>query len=139
MSPKTLQFLIPAVLIFHGIGHFVGVIPAAGWFSNQNWHARSWLLTNAVGDIPTRVISIVLWVLLGIGFILVGAGAWGWPAMQPSWRSLAVPLAVVSLLAVIVFWNAFPAIHNKLGALGVNIAVLVGLLYANWPSTDLIP
>jgi hypothetical protein len=139
MSPKSMQILVPLVLIVHGIGHTMGIFPAVGLFSNEKWHARSWLLTDAIGDMPTRVISIVLWAVLAIGFILAGAGAFGWSATQPSWRTLTVVLSIILLAAVVVFWNSFAAIHNKLGAIAVNIAALVCILALNWPPTDLIP
>jgi hypothetical protein len=139
MSPKAIQLIVPLVLIIHGIGHFMGIVPAAGLFSNPNWHARSWLLTDLIVDQPTRAISITLWLVLGIGFILAGAGAFGWEVTQGSWRTITLVLSVLSLIAIILFWNSFAAIHNKLGAILVNIAALVCILGLNWPSTDIIP
>jgi len=48
---------------------------------------------------------------------------------------LAVVSAVVSLVAVALFWNALVALFpNRVGALGVDIAVLVCLLLLNWPT-----
>ena len=139
MSPKAIQIIVPLVLIFHGIGHFMGIVPATGLFINQNWHSRSWLLTDLIGDQPTRVISILLWLVLGIGFILAGAGAFGLNITQGSWRTITVVLSILSLIALALFWNSFAAIHNKLGAILVNIAALVCILGLNWPSTEIIP
>ena len=52
-----------------------------------------------------------------------------------SWRTLAVVSAVVSLVAIALFWNAFVSlIPNKLGAFAVDVATLVCLLGLNWPS-----
>jgi hypothetical protein len=51
------------------------------------------------------------------------------------WRTLAIVSAVVSLVALALFWNAFIYLFpHKVGAIAVNVAVLVGLLWANWPS-----
>ncbi len=51
------------------------------------------------------------------------------------WRTLAVAAAVVSLVAIALFWNAFVSfIPNKLGAIVVDVATLVCLLVLNWPT-----
>ena len=143
MSGSTLRIAIAGVLFFHGVGHLMGVIPALGLIKMggsspsvlRNWSSRSWLLTNLLGD---GVASVVCGVLFAAGFVgIVGAGfgLLGWLVPHPWWRTLAIVSAVVSLLAVALFWNAlmlfFP---HKVGALGVDAAILVGLLVANWPT-----
>jgi hypothetical protein len=59
----------------------------------------------------------------------------GWLVPHEWWRMLAIVSAVVSLIALVLFWNAFIYLFpHKVGAIAVNVAVLVGLLWANWPS-----
>ncbi|MGD8398217.1 MAG: hypothetical protein PVG11_05120, partial [Anaerolineae bacterium] len=51
------------------------------------------------------------------------------------WRTLAVASSVISLVALLLYWDAliflFP---HKVGALAVNVATLVCLLVLSWPS-----
>ena len=140
MSPKVLQIAVPLVLIFHGIGHIMGVLTAAKVFSTETWHSRSWLLTGPLGDPTARMIALVLWVITVIGFIAAGAGAFGWSVTAGSWRTITVVMAVVSLIALALYWNAFASLFpNKIGSIVVNITALVGILAMNWPSTAIIP
>ena len=70
-----------------------------------------------------------------IGFAGAGLALFGWLVPPDSWRALAVTASVISLIAIALYWNAlilfFP---HKVGAIGVSVAVLVSLLWVNWPS-----
>ncbi|MEZ4667981.1 MAG: hypothetical protein R3E39_08705 [Anaerolineae bacterium] len=75
-----------------------------------------------IGEDPSRIIALVLWVGLTLGFLLVTAGAFGWQ----------------SLVGGIVYWNSFAFIFNKIGMIAVNIVIIYGVLVANWPSKDVL-
>ena len=140
MSPQLLRTIISLALIVHGIGHIMGILPAIGVASTESWHYRSWLLTNAIGDSASKILGIVIWTVATIGFIAAGAGALGWSATAGYWRAITVICSIVSLVGLFLFWNAFVMLFpNKIGAIAVNVVALVGILFANWPSTDIIP
>jgi hypothetical protein len=44
MSVTTLRAIIAAVLFIHGVGHFMGVMPALRLVEITGWNSRSWLL-----------------------------------------------------------------------------------------------
>ena len=45
----------------------------------------------------------------------------------------------MSLVTLTLFWNAFPALlPNKIGAIAVNVAVMVGVLIADWPTEEML-
>ncbi len=144
MSDTTLRTLITLALLFHGAAHLVGVVPALGLFNvgkpsspnwAKNWSSRSWLLTDLLGDSAARAISIILF--LAAMALTVGAalGLAEWGAPHDSWRALAIVAAVVSLVAIGLYWNAFMRLFpQKIGCIGIDVAVLVCLLLANWPS-----
>ena len=135
MSPTTLRLIIGLVLLVHGIGHVMAFLPALNITSTNKWHHRSWLLTPVIGDTASRVISIILYGAAFIGFIAAALGLFGWLVPHDLWRSLAVVSAVISLIALALFWNSFASLFpNKIGAIAVNIAVLVCLLWLNWPT-----
>lgn len=142
MSPAILRIIIAGVLAFHGVGHAMGIIPAlkSRFFESQtgawaqNWSSHSWLLSPLLGDTASRIISVVLFLVPLIGFVGAALGLMGWLVPHESWRTLAVVSAVISLVALSLFWNAFIYLFpHKVGAIAVNVAVLVGLLWANRP------
>jgi len=139
MSPRVIQIAVPIVLILHGVGHVMGVLTATGAVGTDAWHSRSWLLTDLLGDSTARMIASVLWIVTVVGFIAAGAGAFGWSATAGSWRTIAVVMAVVSLVTLALYWNAFASLFpNKIGSIAVNLAVLYGVLIAHWPAADII-
>jgi hypothetical protein len=92
-------------------------------------------LTPLLGEGPARVLSIALFLIPLVGFLAVGAGILGWIDARAWWRTVAIVSAVISLITMLLYWNAFVLFFpNKVGALAVNVAVLVGLLVANWPA-----
>ncbi|MBN1122426.1 MAG: hypothetical protein JXJ17_15225 [Anaerolineae bacterium] len=140
MSTKAIQIIVPLVIILHGVGHVMGILTAANIVHTDTWNSRSWLLTNTLGDTPARMIALVLWIVTVVGFIAAGAGAFGWPPTAGNWRTITVVMAIISLVTLAVYWNAFAVlIPNKIGSIVVNLAVLYGVFIASWPSVDVIP
>ncbi|MFN2226835.1 MAG: hypothetical protein ACK2UY_11015 [Anaerolineae bacterium] len=143
MSATVLRAIVALVFAFHGVGHAMGIIPALGvaggkgagrdWL--RNWSSRSWLLTDLLGDPVSRVVCVALYGLALVGFVGAALGLLGWGIPHAWWRTLATVSAVISLLALALFWNAliflFP---HKVGALAINVATLVCLLALNWPA-----
>jgi hypothetical protein len=135
MSSTTLRIIIVLVLFVHGIGHVMGILPMLGLSTIETWNARSWLLTDLLGDTITRVIGFMLFAAALIGFLGATLGLMNWLVPHKWWQTLATISAVISLVAIALFWNAFVTFFpNKLGAIAVNAAVLIGLLVADWPT-----
>ena len=139
MSGVTLRALVAVVLFIHGIGHFMGIMPALQLVKVEGWNSRSWLLTPILGETISRILSIILFLLALIGFIASSLALLGWLVPHDWWRTLAVVTAVISIVTIVLFWNAFVAFFpNKIGALGVDIATLVCLLLVNWPTEAML-
>ena len=135
MSPTVLRMIIALVLFVHGIGHVMAFFPALGISSTETWHARSWLLTSVIGESASKVILVILFGAALLGFVGAALALMGWLVPHDVWRTLSIVSAVISLIAIVLYWNAFVALFpNKIGALAVDIAVLVCLLFLNWPS-----
>ncbi|MFN2198408.1 MAG: hypothetical protein ACK2UW_19970 [Anaerolineales bacterium] len=125
MSTTTIRILAGLVLIIHGIGHVMALLPAFNIASTEGWHYRSWLLTGILGESFSRVLVVILFGIPMIGFIAAGMGLLGWLVPQSAWQPLALGSAVLSLVALALFWNAFVMfIPNKVGAIAVNLATL---------------
>ena len=70
-----------------------------------------------------------------MGFVGAALGLMNWLITHDIWRTLAVVSAVISLLAIFLFWNSIYSLFpNKVGAIGVDVAVLVCQFWLNWPS-----
>jgi hypothetical protein len=139
MSGSTLRIIIAGVLLIHGVGHFMGVIPGLRLVKVKGWTSHSWLLTSLLGETASRLVSIVLFLAALVGFVGSGLGLLGWVVPHEAWRTWAIISAVISLVAIALFWNAFVSfIPNKVGAIGVNVATLICLLWANWPPEAVI-
>lgn len=79
----------------------------------------------------------MLWVAAMIGFVGAGLGLLGTVVPKELWRSLAVIAAVISLVALALFPNAFPALLNKMGAIIIDVAVLATLC-VHWPMAEIV-
>lgn len=125
MSTNTARILIAGALLVHGVGHILGF-----WMP-----ARSWLMPSA-GEPLMRNLSSILWVLAAAGFILSCLSFLGVVVPADWWRILAVAFALVSLLGLALFWGTWPA-FNTIGALAMNVAILVTQLWLRWPPVDM--
>lgn len=125
MSTNTIRILIAGALLGHGVGHTLGLFMPV----------RSWLMPNA-GEPVLRTVSRILWVLATAGFIISGLGFLGIVVPANWWRPFAVVFALVSLLGLGLFLGTWPA-FNTIGALAMNVAVLVTQLWLRWPPIDM--
>ena len=132
------QIVFGVVLIAHGIGHTLGVIPL---FLNvqESWNTRSWLLSGRMDGGVVTAIAVVLWLACAFGFVLAGLGVLDLIVPTSWWRPLAVGFSALSLVTLGLFWQGFPVlIPNKVGAIAVNIVLIVGIVFASWPTEEMV-
>ncbi len=134
MSPTSMRNVIGIIIFVHGIGHFQGVMSSLGLFNNDVWNPKSWLFDKLLGDRNSRYLALVLWGLSVLGFMAAGFAFLGIGIPHETWRTLMIMAAIPSSLGIIFYWNSLSRILNKLGAIGVNAWILIGLLLMNWPS-----
>ncbi len=127
MSAQTWLVTIVIVLLAHGIGHTMGLFPAFGWAQSASWTAESWLLTPIVGKQAAAWVAIAIWLAGFLSFAAFALGTAGILVPQAWYRPLGIFAAVISLLGLALFWNAFPQLFNKVGCIGVDAAVLYAL------------
>ena len=134
------RWVVGIVLLAHGIGHVLGLIPLFAQDSVKGWDLHSWMLTDAVGESVSKAIGAALFAAGTIIFVLAGLAVLGWGVPIEWWKPLAVAGATVSTLAVVLFWNAFPAlVPNKIGALAVNVVILGNWINVwAWPTDEML-
>jgi len=135
-----LKTLIAIFLIAHGLVH-AGLAAApnpnepdtkpGAFFTSIN---RSWLPPKLEIDaVIVQWIGIILVAFATLGFVLAGLGIFGVTGLNEIWRTVAVVSAGVSLLLLVLFWHPWLIV----GVL-IDISILIALLWAKWPSVDLI-
>ncbi len=134
MSPEILRIVVAVVLIAHGIGHVLFLGPALRIASWAEQSGGSWLLSSTAGDGVAHAVGALVWAAATVLFVASGTGLL---LSQEWWRPLAVVGAVVSLIGIFVFWDGILT-ASAVPALIVDVAVLVGLLVAHWPSVEAV-
>jgi hypothetical protein len=142
MSDQVVKLIVGAALLLHGLGHG-GALGALIWIDRRpgtdtgGWQAaRSWAFPALASTTATTVAS-VFWVLAMIGFVAAAMALWGFLLPADVWRPVAVVSAIVSLLGIALFIGTWPP-FNTVAALGMNVAVLVALLWLHWPSQAML-
>ena len=134
MTPKTLRTIIAVFLFVHGIGHGQGIVASLGLLNSETWNVRSWLFDNLIGEKASRMLAMVLFIICVLGFLATAFSFLGIGIPHYAWRTMAIIFAIPSVLSLIAYWNAFAMFFNKVGAIGVNGWILIGLLLLKWPS-----
>jgi hypothetical protein len=95
-----IRMLLGALLVADGLVHLRWLAPNddPAWPFRLN---RSWLLSEAT----RKPVAVALVALIVAGFTLLGLAVWGVPGLTAIWPGLAVGAAVVSLTALVLFWD----------------------------------
>lgn len=135
-----MKFIVALFLIAHGLVH-AGLAAApnpddpdarAGAFFTSP--GRSWLFHRLGSDQNiVQWIGVILVAIATVGFVLAGLGVFGVPGLEELWRSIAVVSSIFSLILLVLFWHPWLI----LGVV-IDIAILVSLLWINWPTSDLL-
>jgi hypothetical protein len=124
------RILFGIIVLVHGIGHILFLIPALG-IADWGQSTRSWLLTKPLGDGVTRGLGAVLWVLVTVGYIV---GTFGYFTHAAWWQPTIVAVSAASAVGLILFW-ASPASSSAIIALIVDLVIILAIEIFHWPST----
>lgn len=118
------KLVFAIVLIMHGIGHIMGVM--AAWTTVPSpLQSGHWLLSSGVTmTTPIGRMFGLLWLLAMVGFVVVGIGVL---ANQTWWPALALASSVISLVAVVPWFNLMP-LGSAVGAVLVDVLVIIMLV-----------
>lgn len=142
MSDQTIKLIAAGVLLLHGLGHG-GALGALAWIrlrpgsNTGDWHAaRSWLVPTLSTNTATTLAG-ALWIVSLVGFVIAAMSFWGVLVPASVWRPLAAAAALASATGIVLFFGTWP-MFNTLAALGVNVAVLVAVVWLGWPSEAML-
>jgi hypothetical protein len=138
MSDGMLKLITAGALLLHGLGHG-GALGALAWIQMSPgadagaWlAARSWLVPSLSAASATMLAS-AFWIASMVGFVVAAMSFAGVIVPDGVWRPLAVASALVSMVGIVLFFGTWP-MFNTLAALGVDVAVLVAVLWLRSPS-----
>jgi hypothetical protein len=120
----TMRRIVAIVLVAHGIGHTMSVMPVL-IDTPANWHAGSWLLDRLLGERVSSVVGIVTGFALATTFTLAGLSLARWGVHEDWWRGLALWSGIGGLVWLLLYWNSLATLFNKLGAIAVDIGAIV--------------
>jgi hypothetical protein len=126
------RWVIAILLLAHGLGHWLGVMPVLGVAKDEDWSDDSPLLWGMLSPRATRGFAVVLWLLAMAGFVVSSLGWLGLILTIDLVRYLCAASAFVSLLALTLFWHAFPSTLNKVGAAIFDVAVIAAVIAVPW-------
>ncbi len=142
MSDQTIKLITAGALLLHGLGHG-GMIGTLAWIrlspgaNSGAWlAARSWLLPSLTGD-TAMALACTFWIVSLVGFVVTAMSFWGVVVPAEVWRPLGVASALVSGAGIVLFFGTWP-MFNTLAALGMNVAVLVAVLWLRWPTEAML-
>ena len=142
-----MKLLISALLIIHGLivaaqssGSFGSTIPSelqnpsfvSWWPINMG---RSWLFSWLGLERTLTVYRIggLLWLVGGIALVAAGLGVLGFIIPADWWRGLAISGAAVSLFMLALYFHPIMIVGTA-----ASLAVLIALLWLQWPPMNLV-
>jgi hypothetical protein len=120
------RYLIAIVLLAHGIGHIMPFM--AAWtpkISKVGFSDASWIFSGGLGveSLIGQAFGLLGLVAL-IGFV---AGSLGLVTQQAWWPMVTIAAAVISIVTIVPWLTTWPT-GSMIGALLVDVAVLIALL-----------
>ena len=115
-------------VILHGLTHLWYVTLSLRLFAykpEMGWSGKSWLLTSMIGDVGARTVATILYSLAALGFIAAGVGLL---CEQPWFRPAMLWSAILSIIAIVLFWDGNASQIIEKGLLGFVISGLVILV-----------
>lgn len=122
MNPLTI--IIAVVLLGHGIGHIMGFL--ASWTNLPMGFTESPWIFSSDTHIQSSLGKVfgVLWLLAMVAFIAAAVGLF---MDQSWWTTIAIVASVLSLVAIVPWWNTFTP-GSKQAVVLVDVVVLAVML-----------
>jgi hypothetical protein len=119
-----IKVAILAVLIGHGLGHVMAPQAAFVPPGALPRNAHTIIGSNLTIVSPAGKSLALIWLVPLAGFLIGTYGLW---TGQDWWRPVLAVASIASIMSVLPWWGVMPT-FSYLGAIAVDIAVLVGIL-----------
>jgi hypothetical protein len=132
-----LRTLFGILIILHGLVHLWFVVLSQQLVDFQpemGWTGRSWLFTGLIGDAATRWLATIIYSLATLAFLVSGIGLF---TRGNGWRPVLIGAALLSAVAILLFWDGVTALLVQRGLIGflLDLAILFVVLVLQWPAS----
>jgi len=119
-----LQYFAALVLLGHGIGHLVGVLPAWTSIEIGGMEDKAWILPGGHHlDSTVGKVWSVIWLAAMVLFVVSSVGVF---MDKEWWRQWAIVGSIVSIAAIVPWWNSVLA--GAKAGVALDIAIILVLL-----------
>ena len=130
--PPAFRIVLAVILLLHGVGHGLGLLPLFGKRLSPSHSADSWVLGPMLGESRARLVGAAVWAMVIALFTVAALGAMGL-FLPGQWHQIAAAASILSLAGLALFWNALPLLFpNKVGVLIVDLGVLAWVFRGAW-------
>jgi hypothetical protein len=119
-----IKIAVLAVLIGHGLGHVMAPQAACAPPGALPRNAHAIIGPSLTIVSPAGKSLALIWLIPLVGFLIGSFGLW---TGQDWWRPVLAVASIASIVAVLPWWGVMPS-FSYLGAIAVDIAVLIGIL-----------
>lgn len=131
-----MEIVFGIFLILHGLVHMWYVVLSQGWVefqSEMGWTGASWLFTDALGIKLTHILASIFYSVAAVAFVISAVSLF----TKQEWaRTLIIAASLISVLAILLFWDGKLTQPVERGLLGllISLGILVAAVVFKWPS-----
>ena len=122
-----LRIAVGVFLVLHGLVHLWYVVLSQQLVEFQpemGWSGRSWFFSPLLDSGGTRMVATILYLVATLAFVVGGGGLFA----EATWaRPVLVAAAILSSVAILLFWEGGMTMAMQKGLLGllINVALLL--------------
>jgi hypothetical protein len=135
MTPAIMKIILAVLLMAHGLGHGLGILAGLGNKLSASHSLQSRFFTNLLGESLSKYFGMILSIAAILVFLMTGFSLLGWVIPTGMWQAFGVTGALISLFLLAFYRNFLPFLFpNKVGALVINLWLLLSILWWHWPT-----
>ncbi len=125
MNSNAVKYIFAVLIILHGIGHGMGILPVLGIRLSSRHSWDSWLFRRFLSENGLKTVLTVLSLMSFAAFLSAGLSIAGW-IVSPLFRQhLLISASSLSLISLAIFWDSYPFLFpNKMGVMLVDILLI---------------
>jgi hypothetical protein len=132
--------IIAIILMAHGLGHALGILAGMGIKLSK----RHSLHPSVFNGFPGKSVSVFLGIVLSsaaiIFFMATGLSLLDLLLPQDLWQILGITASVISIFLLVFYWNFLPFLFpNKIGAIVIDLYLIMTILWWHWPNELFYP
>ena len=124
------RYLLALVVSFHGLVYIGTPLSSLSSTVFSGWNGSSVLMGSLVTGDALKSLTIVLWLIAGVGILCAGIAMVFASRFPHLWRPVAIGGTLVGMLSFVTFWDGQAAEFVNQGGIGLllSAAIFVGAL-----------